>query len=162
MIPGVRGLESRSLTLRGDPGACRDSAVDVQALAVVVEEVAAYLLTHRDLDGSAAGRWASAYGGQCRRGVDLADVLATRCRAVVGALVAAADLLDGATHDLADVRGLAADHGLLLGNRLVPPPPTDPAPTWEAWRRADALVTSVRGAERAARHGVERALEVSS
>ncbi len=88
MITDVRGLESRSLTLRGDPESCRVSAVDVRALAAVTEEVAAYLLSRRDLDDG-SGRWAAAYGARCRRAIDLADELAGRCRDVATALALA-------------------------------------------------------------------------
>ena len=88
---------------------------------MVLDEVAAYLLAHRDLDGS--GRWVAAYGARCRQGVDLADDLVARCRAVVAALVDAARLLDRAAVDLDEVRGRAGAHGLLGGNRLVAPAP---------------------------------------
>ena len=157
MITDARGLESRSLTLRGDPESCRISAADVRALAAVTDEAAAYLLSHRNLDDG-SGRWASAYGVRCRRAIDLADELAARCRDVVTALHAAADLLDGAERDLAETRELAAQHQLLAGNRLLPPCSGSTAAVWAAWRRADELVTGVRTAERQARNGVERAL----
>jgi hypothetical protein len=147
-----RGLESRSLTLRGDPRACRDAATDVRALELVLTDVSA--------DLHAAGRWASAYGSRCRQGVDLTDALVARCRAVVAALRDGADLLDRAMVDLDETRGLAGGHGLLDGDRLVAPAPDAPRVTWDAWRRCDELVTSVRRAERAARHGLERALTV--
>jgi hypothetical protein len=158
VIAPDRCLESRSLTLRGDPQACRDAATDVRALELVLTDVATDLLAHRDLDGS--GRWATAYGARCRQGVDLTDELVTRCRAVVAALHDGADLLDQATVDLDETRGLAGGHGLLVGNRLVVPAPDAPRTTWDAWRRCDELVTAVRRAERAARHGLERALEL--
>lgn len=161
MITDVRGLESRSLTLRGDPESCRASAAELRALAAVTEEVAAYLLSRRDLDDG-SGRWAAAYGARCRRAIDLADELAGRCRDVVTALHSAADLLDAAERDLRETRDLAAEHELLTGNRLLPPSPGSSAAVWAAWRRADELVSDVRAAEREARHGVERALETTS
>ncbi len=157
MITDERGLESRSLTLRGDPDSCRASAADVRALRAVTEEVAAYLLSRRDLDDG-SGRWAAAYGARCRRLIDVADELAGRCRDVATALDAAADLLDGAERDLAETRDVAAEHQLLAGNRLMPPCPGSTAAVWAAWRHADELVTRVRTAEREARHGVERSL----
>ncbi len=158
--PRQRSLESRSLWLHGDPQACRDSAADVRALGVVLDEVAGQLLAHRDLDGS--GRWAAAYGARCRQGVDLADDLVARCRAVAAALLDAAGLLDRAAADLDEVRRRAGAHGLLEDNRLAAPAPDAARADWDAWRHCDELVTSVRSAEREARHGLERALEVTA
>ena len=159
-LPGQRSLEARSPWLHGDPQACSDSGADVRALGEVLDEVAAQLLVHRDLDGS--GRWAAAYGARCRQGVDLADDLVTRCRAVAAALLDAARLLDRAAVDLDEVRGRAGAHGLLEDDRLVAPAPDAARADWDAGRHCDELVTSVRSAEREARHGLERALEVTA
>jgi hypothetical protein len=150
----VRGTDPRSLIGRGDPESCRLSAADLRALAEATTDTTAFLRRQIALD--LRGRWALAYGTQCRLAVDEASALGDRCRALAEALGTAADLLDRAHGVLEQATGLAAEHGLVVAGRLVPPAAADSG-QWEPWRAAADLVTRARRLEREARRTWEAA-----
>ena len=156
---------SLDIEVRGDPGACRDTAQQLTRLAGVVDATGDSLTRQAHLsDLDFGGLSGEMFRGHAGRLASSADRTSGRCTRLARALnELALDLED--VRRLMDRAAAEARPWLAVDALSIRPPGVDPRPddpwvveAWSAWQRATLLVGRAREIEQRAQHDWRTAL----